>query len=69
MALLVCATPDLRGARGLHCGNLARAGGAAMAAGGGGRPEMGQAGGKEPGKVREALAAVIAELRAQVGAT
>jgi alanyl-tRNA synthetase len=64
--LLVCLSPDLRGRKGLHCGNLARAAGKAMGAGGGGRPDMGQAGGKSPEKVDEALAALLVELNAQV---
>jgi alanyl-tRNA synthetase len=65
--LLVCLSPDLRERPGLHCGDLARAAGNAMAAGGGGRPEMGQAGGKQPEKLGDALAALLAELRRQAG--
>jgi len=63
--LLVCVSPDLRGTAGLHCGELARAGGRAMGAGGGGRPEMGQAGGKDPNAVKKAVRAMVEELQAK----
>ncbi len=66
--LLVCLSPDLRGKSSIHCGNLARAGGKAMDAGGGGRPDMGQAGGKQPEKADQAIEAVLEELKRIEGA-
>ena len=50
-------TPDLV-ERGLHAGNIARDAAKVMGGGGGGRPEMAQAGGKIPDKVGEALQGV-----------
>ena len=47
-------TPDLV-ARGLHAGNIAKEAARVMEGGGGGRPEMGQAGGKRADKLEEAL--------------
>ena len=44
--------------RGLHAGNIARDTAKVMGGGGGGRPEMAQAGGKQPEKIGEALQAV-----------
>ena len=47
-------TPDLV-ERGLHAGNIAKEAARVMEGGGGGRPEMGQAGGKRADKLEEAL--------------
>jgi len=47
-------TPDLT-ARGLHAGELVKRVAAVTGGGGGGRPEMAQAGGKDPGRLEEAL--------------
>lgn len=55
VSLIAAVTPDLHD-RGLHAGNLIRQVAAACGGGGGGRPDMAQAGGKEPGKLQEALA-------------
>ena len=55
--LITMVTPDLV-ARGLHAGNIARDTAKVMGGGGGGRPEMAQAGGKQPEKVDEALGGV-----------
>ncbi len=44
--------------RGLNAGNIARDAAKLMGGGGGGRPEMAQAGGRQPEKLDEALAAV-----------
>lgn len=63
--LLACLSPDLKGKTDIHCGQLARTGGKVMGAGGGGRPDMGQAGGKAPDKLDDALAAVLAEIEKQ----
>ncbi len=63
--LLVCLSPDLRGRKGLHAGKLAQAAGKAMGASGGGRPDMGQSGGKNPAAIKDAAAAFLAAARAQ----
>ncbi len=63
--LLVCLSPDLRGRPGLHAGELAKIAGKAMGANGGGRPDMGQSGGKNPESVKEALDAFLAAARTQ----
>jgi alanyl-tRNA synthetase len=55
--LVTMVTPDLV-AKGLHAGNLARDAAKVMGGGGGGRPEMAQAGGKHVEKLEEALQAV-----------
>ena len=60
--LITMVTPDLV-ERGLHAGNLARDTAKVMGGGGGGRPEMAQAGGKQPEKVDEALSRVPALVR------
>ncbi len=41
--------------RGLHAGNLVKAAASIMGGGGGGKPDMAQAGGKDPTKIGEAL--------------
>jgi alanyl-tRNA synthetase len=60
--LITMVTPDLV-ERGLHAGNIARDTAKVMGGGGGGRPEMAQAGGKLPEKVDEALGGVPALVR------
>ncbi len=55
--LVAMVTPDLV-ERGLNAGNIARDAARLMGGGGGGRPEMAQAGGRQPEKLDEALAAV-----------
>ena len=49
--------------RGLHAGNIARDTAKVMGGGGGGRPEMAQAGGKQPEKLDEALSGVPSLVR------
>ena len=61
--LVVMATPDVV-ARGVNAGVLARDAAKLMGGGGGGRPEMAQAGGRQPEKLDEALAAVPRLVRA-----
>ena len=60
--LITMVTPDLVD-RGLHAGNIARDTAKVMGGGGGGRPEMAQAGGKQPEKIGEALQGVSALVR------
>jgi len=45
--------------KGFHAGNMARTAGQAMGGGGGGRPDVGQAGGRDVSKLSDALAAVV----------
>jgi alanyl-tRNA synthetase len=51
---------------GAHAGNLIKATAAIVGGGGGGRPNMAQAGGKNPDKVPEAIAAVAGILEGQI---
>jgi len=55
--LLAMVTKDLVG-KGYHAGNLVKALAAIVGGGGGGRPDMAQAGGRDAGKLDEALASV-----------
>ncbi|MDF2935450.1 MAG: alanyl-tRNA synthetase [Paenibacillaceae bacterium] len=52
--LVAAVTPDLV-AKGLHAGKLVKEAAARCGGGGGGRPDMAQAGGKDPSKLGEAL--------------
>ena len=62
--LLVALTPDLP-AKGFHAGKAVAAAAAVVGGGGGGRPDMAQAGGKDPSRLGEALAAGAAVIRSQ----
>jgi len=64
--LVAAATKDLV-AKGLHAGNLVREVAKAVGGGGGGRPDLGQAGGKEPERLPAALAGVPDLVRKQLG--
>jgi len=67
-ALLLCAvTDDLVKEKGLSAGKLIGPVAKAVGGGGGGRPQMAQAGGKDPGKLPEALEGFGSILEAQVG--
>ena len=55
--LVAAVTPDLV-SRGMHAGNLLREAAKVIGGGGGGRPDMAQAGGKDAGKLGDALATV-----------
>ena len=61
--LVTMVTSDLV-ERGLNAGNIARDAAKLMGGGGGGRPEMAQAGGRQPDKLEDALAAVPNLVRA-----
>ena len=52
--LLVMVTPDLT-SRGLHAGELVKQAAQVTGGGGGGRPEMAQAGGRDASRLDEAL--------------
>nr|WP_211093563.1 alanine--tRNA ligase [Cohnella fermenti] len=57
--LVVAVTPDLL-AKGLHAGKLIKELAAICGGGGGGKPELAQAGGKDPSKLKDALEAAPA---------
>ncbi len=63
--LVAMATPDLV-ERGINSGSLARDAAKLMGGGGGGRPDMAQAGGRQPEKLDDALASVPALVRAEL---
>ena len=54
-------------AKGAHCGNIIREAAKICGGGGGGRPDMAQAGGKDASKIEDALKAVEEALKAQIG--
>jgi alanyl-tRNA synthetase len=62
--ILAVVTPDLV-KQGYHAGNLVKALAQIVGGGGGGRPDMAQAGGRDTGKLDEALAQVAALLQEQ----
>ena len=64
--IIAMVTPDLVG-RGLHAGDIARETARVMDGGGGGRPEMAQAGGKRADKLDEALRGVAELVRKGAG--
>lgn len=64
--LVAAVTPDLV-AKGFHAGKLVKEAAARCGGGGGGRPDMAQAGGKDPSKLTEALE-LVAGLVANQGA-
>ena len=63
--LLIMVTNDLV-ARGLHAGNAVKQAAKVMGGGGGGRPDMAQAGGRQPEKLEEALRSAVDILGRQV---
>lgn len=48
--------------KGAHAGNLIKAAASKVGGGGGGRPNMAQAGGKNPAGINDAIETVYAEL-------
>ena len=66
-ALVAAVTPDLV-ERGLHAGELVREVAEAVGGGGGGRPTLAEAGGRDPGRLPEALARVLAWVDEALGA-
>ena len=65
-ALLVAVTPDLQ-AR-IHAGQLVRRLARIVDGGGGGRPDLAEAGGKDPGRLDEALSEATLAREIQEGA-
>jgi alanyl-tRNA synthetase len=66
-SLIVAATPGAI-ERGIKAGSVVKAAAAAVGGGGGGRDNMAQAGGKDPSKLPDALAAARAEIERALGA-
>lgn len=58
-------TKDLAG-KTLHAGNIVKAAAQACGGGGGGRPDMAQAGGRDAGKINEAIDAALKNIREQL---
>ena len=65
IGILAMATKEAVG-KGVHCGNIVKEVAKLCGGGGGGRPEMAQAGGKDAAKLDEALAAAWGVLEGQV---
>ncbi|WP_032121848.1 alanine--tRNA ligase [Clostridium amazonitimonense] len=65
--LLAMATKDAV-SKGVHCGKIIKEVATIAGGGGGGRPDMAQAGGKKPEKVEEALASVEETLKSMIKA-
>ncbi|SHE58081.1 alanine--tRNA ligase [Desulforamulus putei] len=63
--LVAAVTKDLLG-RGLHAGNLVKEIAKVVGGGGGGRPDMAQAGGKDPAKLQEAIDKVASVVEGQL---
>ena len=63
--LIAMVTADLVD-RGLHAGNIVKEAAQAMGGGGGGRPEMAQAGGRRPEALDDALRTAVQVIRSQV---
>ena len=66
VSLVVMASDDAVSA-GVHAGNVIKAIAPIVGGGGGGRPNMAQAGGKDASKIQDALTAGIEEVKKQVG--
>ena len=64
---LMAAATDGAQKRGAHAGNLVKAIAGLVGGGGGGRPGMAQAGGRNPEGIDDALAKVAETVKAQVG--
>ena len=66
VSLAAGVTPDLV-AKGLHAGNWLKEVAPIVGGGGGGRPDMAQAGGKDPAKIDEALARAVEVAKMKLG--
>jgi alanyl-tRNA synthetase len=65
--LIVCKATKGAMARGAHAGNIVKEVAAICGGGGGGKPNFARAGGKDPAKIAEAVAAVPEIVARQVG--
>ncbi|MDR3707144.1 MAG: alanine--tRNA ligase [Capsulimonadaceae bacterium] len=68
VALAVKVSKNLIDDKGLNAGQIVKAAAAACGGGGGGRPDFAQAGGKDPARIVDALAAAETLIREKVGA-
>jgi len=66
VSLIVMASDEAVKA-GVHAGNIIKKIAPIVGGGGGGRPNMAQAGGKDASKIQDALAAGVEEVKAQIG--
>ena len=66
VSLMVTATEGTM-KKGAHAGNLIKAIAGCVGGGGGGRPNMAQAGGKDPAGIPDALAKAAEVLEGQIG--
>ena len=66
-AMLLCGVTDDLIKKGLKAGDIIKQIAPTIGGGGGGRPQMAQAGGKEPAKVDEALAKAAEIIKAKIG--
>ena len=64
---LVATATDGAMSKGAHAGNLIKEVASIVGGGGGGKPAMAQAGGKDPSKIGDALAKAIEVMKAQLG--
>jgi alanyl-tRNA synthetase len=65
VSFIVTATKDVM-AKGIHSGNIIKEVAKIAGGGGGGRPDMAQAGGKDASKINDALKAAIPVIEAQI---
>ncbi len=65
VSLVAAATKDLTG-RGVHAGKIIKEVAQVVGGGGGGRPDMAQAGGKNPAKLQEAVEKAYSAVEAQI---
>ena len=66
VSLMVMAS-DAAVKKGAHAGNIVREAAKVVGGGGGGRPQMAQAGGKDPSKISAALDKAVEVIKAQIG--
>ena len=66
--MLVMGTADMV-SQGFHAGNVVKEAAKAMSGGGGGRPEMAQAGGRRPEALDDALRTAVQVIRSQASAS
>ena len=68
VAFISCVSKDVLVSKGLNASDCVKTAAKVCGGGGGGRPEMAEAGGKDPTKIAEALLAGAAYCRGKLGA-
>ena len=68
VAFISCVSKDVLVSKGLNASDCVKTAAKVCGGGGGGRPEMAEAGGKDPAKIAEALLAGAAYCRGKLGA-